>query len=537
MSEALKGPREVFPRVADTEGRLPFGLPLELTVNDPETIRELLTFHEGEPRERFALNALRIGVLALRQARGQIDADLVRRESERLLSELNDRLGTHSQTVHASVAESLKQYFDPKDGRLQERLDRLIGRDGELESLLRRQIGETDSQLTKTLAAHVGAESPLMRVLSPDQSRGVLAAIRGAVEEQLRTQREQVLGQFSLDNKEGALSRFIAELTQRQSSLSGELNVKIDRVVREFTLDEKDSALSKLVHRVDDAHQKIASQFSLDNDGSALARMKSELQSLINEHRQDSQRFQTEVREVLASMVTRRQEIQRSTRHGDEFDQAAFAFVQHEAQSKGDIATSVGATTGLIKNCKKGDALIELGPESAAPGQRIVIEAKQVQQYQLAEARDYIEEARKNRGAAVGVFVFSKRTAPEGMDPLQRLGNDIFVAWDAEDAITDPYFQAALLLARALCVRQRLESQAVKVEFTEIDQAILAVEKQSGSLEEVERLTETIQSHSEKILKRIRLARAAFERQVAVLSEKTEALKLNLRAETEVLGH
>src|SRR5580692_6297046 len=353
MSEALKGPRELFPRVADTEGRLPFGLPLELTVNDPDTIRELLTFQEGEQRERHPLNALRIGVLALRQARGQIDADVVRRESERLLSELNERLGSHAQSVHECVADSLKQYFDPKDGRLQERIDRLIGRDGELESLLRRQIGDQDSQLTKTLSAHVGSESPLMRVLSPDQSRGVLGAIREAVEQQLTSQRDQVLNQFSLDNKEGALSRFIAELSQQQSSLSGELSVKIDRVVREFTLDEKDSALSKLVHRVDDAHQKIASQFSLDNDGSALARMKSELQTLINEHRRDSQRFQSEIREVLAGMATRRQEIQRSTRHGDEFDQAVFAFIQHESQGRGDIATCVGTTTGLINNCKK----------------------------------------------------------------------------------------------------------------------------------------------------------------------------------------
>ncbi len=259
-----------------------------------------------------------------------------------------------------------------------------------------------------------------------------------------------MLNQFSLDNKEGALTRFIAELSQQQNSLSGDLQVKIDRMVREFTLDEKDSALSKLVHRVDDAHQKIASQFSLDNDGSALARMKSELQTLINEHRQDSQRFQSEIREVLAGMATRRQEIQRSTRHGDEFDQAVFAFIQHESQGRGDIATCVGTTTGLINNCKKGDTLIELGPESAAPGQRIVIEAKEVQQYQLADAREYIELARKNRGALVGVFVYSKRTAPEGLDPLQRIGNDIFVAWDAEDALSDPYFRGAPLGSRPL---------------------------------------------------------------------------------------
>jgi hypothetical protein len=532
MSEALNVPRELFPRVVATEGHLPFGLPLELKVDDPDTIRELMTFREGEPRERFALNALRIGVLALRQARGQIDADLVRRESERLLSELNSKLGSHAQTVHECVADSLKQYFDPKDGRLQERIDRLIGRDGELETLLRRQIGDRDSQLTKTLSAHVGAESPLMRVLSPDQSRGVLAAIREAVEQQLGVQRDQVLNQFSLDNKEGALTRFIAELSQQQHSLSGDLQVKIDRMVREFTLDEKDSALSKLVHRVDDAHQKIASQFSLDNDGSALARMKNELQTLINEHRQDSQRFQSEIREVLAGMATRRQEVQRSTRHGDEFDQAVFAFIQHESQGRGDIATSVGTTTGLINNCKKGDTLIELGPESAAPGQRIVIEAKEVQQYQLADAREYIELARKNRGALVGVFVYSKRTAPEGLDPLQRIGNDIFVAWDAEDALTDPYFRAAILLARALCVRQRIEEQSVKVDFTDIERAILMVEKQAGSLEEIEKWTKTIQSNSEKILDRIRVSRNNFDRQVALLSEKTQSLKAALRSET-----
>jgi hypothetical protein len=308
--------------------------------------------------------------------------------------------------------------------------------------------------------------------------------------------------------------------------------VKIDRMVREFTLDEKDSALSKLVHRVDDAHQKIASQFSLDNDGSALARMKSELQTLINEHRQDSQRFQSEIREVLAGMATRRQEVQRSTRHGDEFDQAVFAFIQHESQGRGDIATSVGTTTGLINNCKKGDTLIELGPESAAPGQRIVIEAKEVQQYQLADAREYIELARKNRGALVGVFVYSKRTAPEGLDPLQRIGNDIFVAWDAEDALTDPYFRAAILLARALCVRQRIEEQSVKVDFTDIERAILMVEKQAGSLEEIEKWTKTIQSNSEKILDRIRVSRNNFDRQVALLSEKTQSLKAALRSET-----
>src|SRR5579862_6633330 len=205
MSDVLDESLALAAEASERSQRLPFALPLELTVDDPDTIRELLSHAEGEDREAFALNALRIGVLALRQARGQIDADLVRRESDRLLGELSTRLGTHAQFVHDRVADSLKHYFDPKDGRLQERIDRLIRKDGELETLLCRQIGTEDSQLAKTLSAHVGDESPLMKVLSPDQSRGVLSAIREAVEKQLQAQREQVLTQFSLDNKEGAL--------------------------------------------------------------------------------------------------------------------------------------------------------------------------------------------------------------------------------------------------------------------------------------------------------------------------------------------
>ena len=74
MAKALNTALKFDATAADDDGRLPFGLALELRVDDHDTIRELLAFHEGEPRDRFALNALRIGVLALRQARGQIDA-------------------------------------------------------------------------------------------------------------------------------------------------------------------------------------------------------------------------------------------------------------------------------------------------------------------------------------------------------------------------------------------------------------------------------------------------------------------------------
>lgn len=58
----------------------PKTLHLDLTIREPEVIGELHKYHEGTERDEFALSALRIGVLALRQASGVLDANAVRAE-------------------------------------------------------------------------------------------------------------------------------------------------------------------------------------------------------------------------------------------------------------------------------------------------------------------------------------------------------------------------------------------------------------------------------------------------------------------------
>jgi len=509
----------------DHAGELPYVLPIQLTVCDSATIAELCAHSEGADREEFALDALRIGVLALKQVRGQIDADAVRRESERLLESLDAQLGKHAEMVHERLTSKLKEYFDPNDGHFHQRVERLVKQDGDLELVMRRQIGREDSELDKTLSDHFGVDSPLMKYLSPDQSKGLLCSLRETLDGQLKSQREHVLNQFSLDNKDGALSRFISELTERQGVLSDEMNERIDEVVREFSLDDDNSSLSRLVKNVERAQKTITREFSLDEENSALARLKRELMELLEKDRETNQKFQEEVKGTLQAMIARKQEAERSTRHGLEFEDAVFENVQYEAQRVGDVATKTGNTTGRIKNCKVGDCLVELGPESAAPGARIAIEAKEKAAYDLAEARDEIEKARKNRDAQIGLFVFSKRTASESLEPLARYGNDIVVVWDAEDATSDLYLKTAYTLARALCVRSRKHQEDETADFEAIDKAILEIEKRVGSLDEIKKWAETIQSNSGKILKTIETSRKSLEQQVELLREKTGTLK------------
>lgn len=514
-------------------GELPFLVMLELAVRDAEVIEELARHAEGDEREEFALSALKIGVLALKQARGRIDADVVRRESDRFLETLEGRLQDHSNVVHARLSGALKEYFDPQDGRFQERVNRLVCRDGELEQVIRRLVGSEDSELHKTLTGHFGQESPLMKLLSPDQTKGLLSVLRQTVDEQLAGQRDHLLKQFSLDNKDGALARFISELTENHGTLSEQLQDKIDSLAQQFSLNDEESALSRLVRNVERAQKTITNEFSLDDDNSALARLKREILVLMSEHRDMHQKFQEEVKIALESMAARKREAERSTRHGLEFEESVSRFLLEECSKAGDVGTPVGNTTGNIKNCKVGDVLIELGPDTAAAGARIVIEAKEQASCHLAAARSEIETARTNRGAEIGIFIFSKRCAPESMEPVTRYGQDVFIVWDAEDPASDIYLRVGLTLARALCVRGRQQSEGRKIDFTELDRAINEVEKRSGSLDEVTTWTETIQRNSEKILTRIRAARKALDTQVELLREKVDHLRENESERTE----
>lgn len=539
-----------IPGLLTTE--VPHSLDLNLAITDVDSVKELILRREGRDRDEYALSALKIGVLSLRHATGQIDVDAVRREGDHLLTELDKALENSRVLLNGNLSAILKEYFDPSSGRFQERLERLIRRDGELEQLLRRQIGSDDSELANTLAEHLGDNSVIMRLLNPNESDSLVHTIRRSAEEALESERERILAEFSLDNKDSALSRMVAELTENNGQLTGDLTSKIDEAIKEFSLDKDDSALSRLVRKVEAAQRTITDQFSLDNEGSALNRMSNmlgqttdainnnlsldkegsalgrlrrEVIEILDRHEAQAITFQRDVTCALEAMKARREESLRSTAHGKEFQDIVFEFAQREAERSGDLATCTGSTTGTIKHCKIGDAVLELGPDCTAAGERFVIEAKEDASYDLNKARIEIESARKNREASVGLFIFSRKTAPAGQDSFLRYGNDIFVVWDADDLSNDVVLKAALSLAKALCVRQAKVRNAEAADFQAIDGAILAIEKEAKRLEKVNTWTETIKSNSGKILDEVRKMTEGLHDHIDRLRAATDGLK------------
>ena len=496
---------------------------LELVITDRELCEVLAEHPEGSQRTDFAVTAMKIGVLALRQAQGRIDAEQIRAAGERLIEDFSKALNNHQEGVTERVASSLKDYFDPESGRFNDRVKRLIDKDGELERIIRAQVEGESSTLAKTLVAHTGKDSALMKMLDPEAADGVVKSLSAATEKTLTEQREKILEQFSLDNEESALKRLVKQLEDNNGNL-----------MAAFDLNKEDSALKRLMNGVQSAQHKITSEFSLDDEGSALARMRKQLLDTFDQQGKENQEFQAEVRASLAAMQARRQEAERGTRHGIDFEDAVYDFINDRSQKANHIATPTGNTVGRIGRSRVGDAVVELGPEHSAAGARIVVEAKEDRSYQLARAREEIQTARDNRDASVGIFVFSKSTAPDGLEAFARYGNDIVVVWDKDDAGTDVFLDASLSTAIALAVRAHAHTAEVGADFEAIEQAVLNIQQQAEALADIKRWASTVRNNGKNIVESADKMQEGLNAQVEVLNKKVADLRVVVGDSTEV---
>jgi hypothetical protein len=499
---------------ADEEGVLR----IELEIRDPEVLEALEAHAEGRERTEFARSALKIGVLAIKHAAGRIDSERIRDQGERLLAGLQEMMASQASQAHAQIVGSLREYFDPQSGRFPERVERFIKQDGELATLMRQQIAATEATMIRAFETYVGEQSALLKRLDPAESNELILAIRAGVERSVVEQREHLLREFSLDNGSGALSHFLREVTAKHGALTDSLGQRIDRVVAEFSLDQSDSALSRLVRQMDEAQRRISSEFSLDATDSALARMRRELLEVLEAERRAAGQFQERVLATVEAMNARKEAERRSTTHGHSFQSEAFGLINRLCQEAGDVVEDIGNESGILGRSKKGDFVVTLGADSHAQGARIVIETKEDASYTLKRSLAELDEARKNRQAGVGLFVFSKRSAPAGLRPLRRYGNDIVITWDAADEASDVVLEAGLAIAKWICIHDKRKDEQAEADAREIEAALHAIDRQLEGFEEIRTKTTTIKNAADAIDGRARIMAEQIRKKLAVLT-------------------
>ena len=501
-------------------------LDLLLHVDDAQTVGLLLQIPSGRTRDDHALTALRIGAMALEQARGRIDSDAIRREGDRLLELLQGRLGEHADRVNDRVNATRREYLDPQDGKFPERLRRLVDpRDGELRQVLDSAVASEGSTLAGTLRAFLGADSEIMRVLDPAGATGVVRAVEEAVVSRVNAGRDALLREFSLDNEQGALRRLVGEVEARHGKLAEAIDRKLGEVVAEFSLDDEGSALSRMAKQLEQTQDALDSQLSLDNAESALSRLLGVLTKALAEAEERNAAFRENLSKVVGELAVRKAAEARSTTHGLAFEEALGEQIRRRVEAVGDVFEHVGSRPGLIQRCKKGDLVVTLGPETAAPGARVVLEAKEDASFDVARAREELDQARKNRGAGVAVFVWSAQSAPKGTPVFQRFDNDLVLVWDADDAATDVVLDAAVSVARALCVREARAAARTEEEIADIELATLEIERRLKGYDEIQTWASTIRSNAEKIADRARKDAEAVTKLVQQIHDASAKLR------------
>jgi hypothetical protein len=345
------------------------------------------------------------------------------------------------------------------------------------------------------------------------------------MEQALAHHRARVAEEFSLDRPDSALSRLVRGLVDQNGDLKAEFRTSLDIVVRQFSLDEPNSALSRLVREVASASQAITREFTLDLEESSLNRMRREFLGALDTLARTQTEFQAEVRATLEAFRARRDESYRSTRHGREYETLVCEVLGGEIRRLGDVFIECGASVGRIRNSKAGDAVADLGPDSAVPGARIVMEAKAEKGYDVQRALHELKAARDNRDAQIGIFVLARRVVSGGLEPLSRFGSDIVVVWDENDPGTDVYLKAAYSLARALIIARNRETVETKADLELIDTALLEINRKAHSLDEVMTSAQTVQNAGERIFTRIRIVKESLLKEVEKLQDQLAALR------------
>jgi len=181
----------------------------------------------------------------------------------------------------------------------------------------------------------------------------------------------------------------------------------------------------------------------------------------------------------------------------------------------GDTFEATGSRVGRIKNNKKGDGVIELGPEHTAASSRIVVEAKHREGFSVPRAREELRQARKNRDAEVGMFVFSAKTAPAGLEPLTRYGDDIVLVWDGDDPATDVVLDAGLAVSRAISIARAPVTDEDEPDLEAMDRAVHNIGKRVYNLAKVRKMAVSVSKNGSEIVKRVDLDRKALEEDLA----------------------
>ena len=267
---------------------------------------------------------------------------------------------------------------------------------------------------------------------------------------------------------------------------------------------------------------QLAQQFSLDQPDSLLQRLVQTTEGYYRQVADEGGARHTELIARLEALATRRQLLRQSTQGGTPFEEAVVTLISTLAHGAGDRCERVADQAGSVSRAKVGDAVITLGADCAAAGERIVVEAKRSQSYSRGRALEECKAARENRDAQAAIFVWDRASA-RAQPPLSREGRDIIVLWDEEDPASDVYVHAAYWLARGLVTPKPATDHLARAQQRQVEGAFEHILGLSAILEKIKKSGEEVVKKGQEVVTLSLTVQGQLEAQVAALRALTTA--------------
>ena len=333
------------------------------------------------------------------------------------------------------------------------------------------------------------------------QSEQVNERAAAALEQTLRT---------NFADGDGRLPRTLERFLGDRGALRGMVDELFDETKR-------DSAIGRISRMLETYFDGDASKLALLLDPT---RLNSPMHQFRMEMTAGFKGLEERLVAIEAAAAARGAERAKSTAKGADFEDLLQTMLGELARGTGDLVDRTGTDTGAVMKSKKGDFVLTVDARVARGCDlRVVIEAKD-RPMSMRAIRDELREAKENRGAAVGLVVFTAAHAPAGVAPFNLVGDDVYCVIDPEAPDTAT-LEAAVRLARLLALTSlaehevELDPAAIAAALTGIREQLDQVRTLKASLTSISNATKAVWTGLETMRSNILLKVAEAEAEIS----------------------
>jgi len=289
------------------------------------------------------------------------------------------------------------------------------------------------------------------------------------VSERAARELDQVLRQNFAD-QDGRLPRTLEKFLGDR----GQLNRFVSEL---FDETKRDSAIGRM-------RALLGTYF--DGDASRLAqlldptRLGSPMHQFRTEINQGFEKLNDRLTAIEAAQGARSAERARSSAKGADFEDLLESMLGETARGLGDLVERTGSLSGDVMRSKKGDFLLTLDPQWCQGADiRVVIEAKN-RRLSWREMREELDDAKRNRGAAVAIAIFAPEHAPAGIEPFDARYGHVFCVVNPDDP-DQAALTAAVKLARLYALATLVRDEE-RIDVTRLLAATTAIKAELDAL-------------------------------------------------------